>query len=804
MKIKKTFLGGNMKKSFLVLFLLLGISVLQSQIMIIDHTCTDISQIPTTVIDDVQSDIKWHYAHTSHGEQLTYGLQFLEGDDPSLAFEVGDSYLPNVANSLCIFDGQETDTYITPDLYWETSYGLGLTQNVLNNNSTINVSQWCFCTQCNYYNSTQIQDYLDAMAGLEAANPGVTFVYMTGNAQTDGAEGYNRFLRNEQIRDYCIANNKVLFDFADLDCWHNGVMNSYEYNSTTVPLQHPDFDGDYYGHTTASSCEQKGRAVWWMMARLTDWTPAPPSGFSVTPSAIDFGEINIEETDSEIFTIENVDTVPVTIDQILSDDPAFTLVDLDASLDARLSDFTLPVGGTRDIEVTFSPSAVQTYSGTITIYSTQCGNSTVSVSGEGTDSPSGGYHVCGDVDGVWNYDLIYVDCDLQIPEGYTLMIDPPAGGTDIIFTGHYQFSVAGTLIINGTEEDSVRFKAQNPTTGWHGLRFYNVFYGQDSSMIRYTSFQDGNANGSGWEYGFGGAIFLYESTNLLIENCLFENNSANDGGGGIHVRYSSPTIRNCIFRQNSATNGGGIHFTGSNGNLEYCLINDNTATLGAGIFIDECNPEIVYCEISGNTATLGAGIYIDACSPEIINCTISENTATTNGGAIVLYYWSYPTITNCILWNDSPNEIHVLVNGGTPDPTYSDIDGAWAGTGNINSDPLFENPSNFDFALTASSPCIDTGSPASPLDPDGTRNDMGALYYDQNALSAPSNVTIIHSSGIVTIDWDSVSGATSYNVYSDPNPYGTFSNFEQSGIVITEWSEVVSGNGKFYRVTAEN
>lgn len=54
-----------------------------------------------------------------------------------------------------------------------------------------------------------------------------------------------------------------------------------------------------------------------------------------------------------------------------------------------------------------------------------------------------------------------------------------------------------------------------------------------------------------------------------------------------------------------------------------------------------------------------------------------------------------------------------------------------SGTGNITDDPRFADLSRNDFNLLESSPCIDAGDPSSPLDPDQTRADMGALYYDQ-------------------------------------------------------------------------
>jgi len=111
---------------------------------------------------------------------------------------------------------------------------------------------------------------------------------------------------------------------------------------------------------------------------------------------------------------------------------------------------------------------------------------------------------------------------------------------------------------------------------------------------------------------------------------------------------------------------------------------------------------------------------------------------------------------NCILWNNSPQEVYFRVYGGpnTITISYSDIQGGLDGIvtnnngtvnwseGNIDADPLFVDPENGNYHLSwtnfpipdsTMSPCIDAGDPDPQYnDPDGTRNDMGAYYFDQS------------------------------------------------------------------------
>jgi hypothetical protein len=86
----------------------------------------------------------------------------------------------------------------------------------------------------------------------------------------------------------------------------------------------------------------------------------------------------------------------------------------------------------------------------------------------------------------------------------------------------------------------------------------------------------------------------------------------------------------------------------------------------------------------------------------VTNCSFSANAAGVSGGGMYNHDNSAPSLINCILWGDTPDEI----SGGIPDITYSDVMEGWSGLGNINADPLF---ADVDLRLSTGSPCIDVG-----------------------------------------------------------------------------------------------
>ena len=65
-------------------------------------------------------------------------------------------------------------------------------------------------------------------------------------------------------------------------------------------------------------------------------------------------------------------------------------------------------------------------------------------------------------------------------------------------------------------------------------------------------------------------------------------------------------------------------------------------------------------------------------------------------------------MTNSILWGNGLEEIYVD-ESSTLVVSYSNVQGGWLGTANIDADPLFVDPTNDNYRLSSGSPGIDAG-----------------------------------------------------------------------------------------------
>jgi len=335
-----------------------------------------------------------------------------------------------------------------------------------------------------------------------------------------------------------------------------------------------------------------------------------------------------------------------------------------------------------------------------------------------------GTQVCGNVSGVWDStgSPYYVTCDVTVPAGQTLEIRP---GVQVLFAGQYKFNVLGNLQAIGTVQDSVVFTRAFPTeeSKWKGLEILSA---NDTCEFHYCRIEYAS-DPNGWG---GGA--LVDSSSLLVDHCLFQYNySTEDGGGMLIQRPPYCLIRNSLFRANSSIGsggeGGGALMLSWNGHFEVknCVFEGNSTGQGqngGALMIDQ------------------VGFYPiqDSSMASVENCTFFANHADGAGGAIRIRGNS--EVKNCIAWNNTANVTsEVSVQYGTFNMSYSDIQGGYPGIGNIDSDPEMTS----DFHLQSTSPCIDTGDPASPLDPDGSRADMGAFYYHHEPPCPPTELPFV-------------------------------------------------------------
>ena len=290
-------------------------------------------------------------------------------------------------------------------------------------------------------------------------------------------------------------------------------------------------------------------------------------------------------------------------------------------------------------------------------------------------------------------------------------------------------------------------------------------------------------------------------------------------GGAIECDGASPTIDNCVIKNNTAAYGGAIDCFNASPVIINCTITGNTSIYDGGAI--ECGGEstppiiIKNCLITNNKSTSGYGGAIDcydSTTPEIINCTIANNTGSKTYGG-VYNDGAYPVITNSILWNNG-DDIYGL--GVTV--TYSCIQTGHSGTGNISTDPLFRTGPLGNYYLSQilagqlnNSACVDGGigdvsSVFSGTIPTTKTNnysdagtvDMGFHYPSGASVVNCKLITGVTPGGTGTIDPNIPAPGNDCNQFSERLIHAT----PNSGYRILQWIDANTATSDPCTVTA--
>ncbi len=299
---------------FLVIISLLSLSInaVYAQALVIGHNqahLEDLKSVPVQWIDSAKAKLKVAYFHTSHGSQINSGLNPLdafmggqgiyarseEGGPGVLYFD--DHYGPDLSNREGVFD-DETRAFLDDPA-----------------NQEVNVIMWSWC-QIQGHDGDENPGYCSNMDSLVAEyGPGgskitsgvrtvpVRFVYMTGHLNGQGEAGRTNEINN-YIRNHCVSNNRILYDFADIEsydpddnyflddaandeCYYlvDGERTgnwATEWAEGKVMMDGEDdaahnepSGGQYYNcspaHTHAVNGNMKAYAFWYLFARLAGW-----------------------------------------------------------------------------------------------------------------------------------------------------------------------------------------------------------------------------------------------------------------------------------------------------------------------------------------------------------------------------------------------------------------------------------------------------------------------------------------------------------------------------------------------------
>jgi hypothetical protein len=385
-----------------------------------------------------------------------------------------------------------------------------------------------------------------------------------------------------------------------------------------------------------------------------------------------------------------------------------------------------------------------------------------------------GTHIWGpEVSGTWNLagSPYIIMGYIIIPDGETLEIEP---GVEVKFNSIARFDVQGCLKAIGAYEEPIIFTAVDDDIPWGGIFFDETPTANDTSKFLHCIFEYAYGYEEELGYNCGGAIAVNKVDKMIISNCTFRHNRADN------VTGNTPA-------------GGALAIFSSSFPVTHCIFHDNIADYGGAMIIDiNSHPDVDNCLFYNNESiSRGGAVFVyEFCNPHFINCTFAGNHAFTAGGAFELEIGGETTFTNCIFWDNSadtgPDQINIWPeNPPSLNLYYCDIEGGMDGItpgfsgdtlGILDTNPEFIAQDDYLYVLGGSSPCIDKGTLDPPYLPENWICPETCLCGNERVLYGGIDLGCY--------EWASPGGEEEINGIQDlsvniyPNPVNTLSTIE--------------------------
>ena len=337
-------------------------------------------------------------------------------------------------------------------------------------------------------------------------------------------------------------------------------------------------------------------------------------------------------------------------------------------------------------------------------------------------------------------------------------------GATLILSPSTSIITNGVIIIEGLPEDRVSFLPEVEGTGWGKL---DINCPDKTSIIRYATVVDGSILSWYCDMDVDNLVF-YNSQILPWNNPLLyvrtasatiTNSSIYGGatGEGFVLENSEVAIvKNCFFNQIPDAIEY-INITGGN-------IRNNRFewVLDDAIDLNNCTNTLIDSNVILNVVDRGMEIGSEGFGDSenilvrrnvIVGCrqgvTFKEDSYghvinnTFYGNKVGVYCivpntpraGSYIDLQNCILSNSIESDFYHDTNSIISINYCLSDNEILPGNNNILDDPIFVNELEYDFNLQEGSPCINSGNPILPPDPDGSISDMGAYFFDTDTTN---------------------------------------------------------------------